>query len=80
MVKRAPQPRWRWRVEIDAALADAEPLLDRWQASQVVAGAPLYAGGVWDSWPAYVVDALAICKAETDAIGAHVRTEMARNG
>jgi hypothetical protein len=35
--------------------------------------APPFSGGVWDSWPALVVDAFAICNEEVESIRAYLR-------
>lgn len=37
-----------------------------------LSGSP-FSGGVWDSWPAWAVDALAICQRELQAIQAFER-------
>ncbi len=37
--------------------------------------APAFSGGVWDSWPAWVVDAFPILDAETRAVHAFAESE-----
>lgn len=43
-------------------------MLEAWDASKHHQ-APPFSGGVLDAWPALMVDALAVCRAEESAIG-----------
>ena len=74
-----PQSRMRATVDIDEALTDAKTLavLDVWWDVRAHE-APAFSGGVRDAWPALMVEGLAVCKAESMAIGDFTRWEAAR--
>jgi hypothetical protein len=64
------QPRWTERaVDIDEALAhwQVAAVLERWGSARMHE-APAYSGGVLDAWPAVMVDGLAVCRSEEQAI------------
>lgn len=70
------QPRWvKAQVDIDEALADTQvcAVLDAWESARMFEGVPAYSGGLLDTWPALMVDGLAICRQEETAIGDFVR-------
>jgi hypothetical protein len=47
-------------------------VLERWWSARMFE-APAYSGGVLDAWPAVMVDGLAICRSEEQAIDAWQR-------
>jgi len=65
---------------LDKALELSAELLEMWEAAQGNPSAQLFTGGLWDSWPAYVVDAFSILRAECAAIAAHIRAEELTRG
>lgn len=56
-------------MSIDAALSEPKvrDVLDCWTSARMHE-APAFSGGVVDAWPALMVDGLAVCRAEEDAI------------
>lgn len=50
-----------------------------WKETLKHPGAPPFAGGVLDSWPAYLVDAFSIADLELGAIESFRRQEAPRN-
>ena len=54
-----PQPLHKdVRVDIEEALRVSAPALLVWRAQAAAPHAPLYSGGILDSWPAWVVEVL----------------------
>jgi hypothetical protein len=68
-----PQPAYLELVDIDEALAAAEPLLEVWWVVRKHPDAPPFSGGVWDAWPARDSDVCAIARAEEQLIWDLVR-------
>lgn len=62
------QPRHMAVVDVDEALAVSGHSLELWLQARKHPDAPPFTGGVLDAWPAWAVDALAICRDETSAI------------
>ncbi len=82
-----PQPRFRFGkpdsphralagVTPERLEAAAAPFLSFLTLAAENDGAPLFSGGVLDSWPAWAVDALAIRKQEVAAIQAYERHQV----
>jgi hypothetical protein len=72
-----PQPRFvrgKHFAELDIARAVelSAPLVGLWATVAPHEGVPAFSGGLMDSWPAYAVDALAVCRAETAVIRAYL--------
>ena len=75
-----PQPRFTFSRHPELAdvtpeflEAQAAPFLPFLAMAAENEGAPLFSGGVLDSWPAWAVDALAIRKQEVAAIQSYER-------
>lgn len=68
-------------MDIDEALADRQvaAVLERWWSARMHE-APAYSGGVLDTWPAVMVDGLAVCRAEEQAIDDFARWEERQHG
>ncbi len=49
--------------------------MEFWRTTQVHPDLPLFSGGLLDTWPAYVVDGLAICRSEFAAIHRYLHAE-----
>lgn len=68
------------RVDIRAAIAATEDLMELWLDTQKQPNAPAFSGGVLDAWPAYAVDALAIARDEYALIRVFLLQEAERRG
>lgn len=68
-------------MDIDEALDDAQTsaVLERWWSARMHE-APAYSGGVLDAWPALMVDGLAVCRSEEQAIDDFKRWEERGHG
>lgn len=69
------QPKYRGIIDIDEAVRESSRVMEFWRLSRMNRSVPLFSGGLFDSWPAYVVDGLAIANAEFDCISEVVRGE-----
>lgn len=49
--------------------------MEFWRTTQLHPDLPLFSGGILDSWPAFVVDGLAICRNEFEQIRRFLHTE-----
>ena len=70
-----PQPRWAGRVDVGTACARVADVLEVWWAVMRWPEAPPYSGGVMDAWPNRMAEALAVAKAEWQAVTAYLRHE-----
>lgn len=66
-------------VNLELALRVSRPALEVWRAHQAT-GAPLYSGGVFDAWPAWVVDVLKLAATEVESIRAFLTWEAVKGG
>lgn len=76
--RRAPhaaQPLHRGKVDIEEALASAEPVLSLWFKARRLPEVPAFEGGLLDGWPAWAVDAFGIVRQEEAAVTAYLTGE-----
>lgn len=72
----APQPLHRkFHVDLEEALRTSAPALTVWRAQAAAPHAPLYSGGVLDSWPAWVVEVLQVAGPEVEHLKAFLMWE-----
>lgn len=67
-------------MDINAAVAATEDLMELWLETQKQPNAPAFSGGVLDAWPAQAVDALAIARDEFALIRAFLMEEASPRG
>ncbi len=67
-------------VDIEEALRVSAPALLVWRAQAAAPHAPLYSGGVLDSWPAWVVEVLQVAGPEVESIKAFLMWESTQKG
>ena len=76
-----PQPLHKGvHVDIEEALRVSGPALQVWRAQSAAPHAPLYSGGVLDSWPAWVVEVLQVAGPEVESIKAFLMWESTAKG
>jgi hypothetical protein len=68
------------RVDLEAALLASGPALTVWRAQSAAPHAPLYSGGVLDSWPAWVVEVLQVAGPEVERLKAFLLWESTQKG
>lgn len=66
--KGAPQPRWRARVDVEAAIVAVTDVLAVWREVAMWPDAPPFSGGIFDAWPHRLARGLAVCRAEAQAV------------
>lgn len=71
----APQPLYRERIDIAAALASADAVLSLWFRARRLPEVPAFAGGLLDGWPAWAVEAFGICRQEEANVTAYMMGE-----
>lgn len=67
-------------VDLEAAMQAAAPALQVWRAQAAAPHAPLYSGGVLDSWPAWVVEVLQVAGPEVEQVKAFLLWESTAKG
>ena len=76
-----PQPLHKGvHVDIEEALRVSGPALQVWRAQSAAPHAPLYSGGVLDSWPAWVVEVLQVAGPEVEQLKAFLLWESTQKG
>ena len=76
-----PQPLHKGvHVDIEEALRVSGPALQVWRAQSAAPHAPLYSGGVLDSWPAWVVEVLQVAGPEVEQLKAFLMWESTAKG
>lgn len=68
----AAQPLHKGTVDVHEAVVESRDLMQLWSTTQQHPDSPPFTGGVLDAWPAFAVDALAICRLETQRIRSHI--------
>lgn len=73
----APQPLHKGvpRIDLEEALRTSAPALMVWRAQSAAPHAPLYSGGILDSWPAWVVEVLQVAGPEVEHLKAFLAWE-----
>lgn len=62
-------------VDMPRAVAFSRPALDIWGEARKHPDSPPFSGGVLDAWPAWAVDAMAICRNEEEAIRQYLQSK-----
>ena len=76
-----PQPLHKGvHVDIEEAQRVSGPALQAWRAQSAAPHAPLYSGGVLDSWPAWVVEVLQVAGPEVEHLKAFLLWESTQKG
>lgn len=66
--KEAKQPRWVGRVDLELALQASARFLSFWLQVAPHSQIPAFSGGLFDTWPGVLADALTVARTEWEAI------------
>ena len=62
------------QVDVKHALTQTRREMRLWMYARMHENVPAFSGGLMDSWPAWAVDAIAVARAETQAIAAFLNS------